>query len=74
MKNKRSYGNIFRAISVVALITLFSGCATQGSGDLNQDHELLLTNAMTIPESITVCNQVGTELDCRLEEQGGSKL
>jgi hypothetical protein len=74
MKNKRSYGNILRAVSAVALIALFSGCATQGSSELNLEHELLLTNAMTIPESITVCNQVGIELDCRLEEQGGSKL
>jgi hypothetical protein len=74
MKNKQSIGNILRAISAVALIILLSGCATQGSGEANLDHEALLTNAMTIPERITVCNQVGAELECRLEEQGGSKL
>ena len=74
MNSKRSFGNIFRAISVVALITLFSGCATQGPSESNLDHDALFTNAMTIPERITVCNQVGIELDCRLEEQGGSKL
>jgi hypothetical protein len=74
MKNKQSIGNILRAISAVALITLFSGCATQGSGSSNLEHTALLISAVTIPERITVCNQVGAELDCRLEEQGGSKL
>jgi hypothetical protein len=74
MKNKRSFKNIIRAISVLALVILFSGCATQSSGGSNLDHDALMTNAMIIPEKITVCDQVGTELDCRLEEQGGSKL
>jgi hypothetical protein len=74
MKNKRSFGNLFRAISAVALVILFSGCATQSSGSSNLDHDVLFTSAITIPERTTVCNQVGAELDCRLVEQGGSKL
>ena len=74
MKIKRSFGNITRAISAVALTILFTGCATHGSGSSNLDHDALLTSAITIPERTTVCNQVGAELDCRLVEQGGSKL
>ena len=69
MTNANTIRKAVQAISVAALMTIASGCATQANGGSKLDYDELQAQVVQNQDVVRICHQYGATSECHLEDR-----